>query len=56
MKTYDEMVEDFSTLHGFDITSNSCFMSALEAPKEIEQKIESFDIREGIRIPQFHGC
>lgn len=53
LRGYDEMVEQFGELHGYDITALPHGAAALQAPLEIAESIESFDIKEGVKIPSY---
>tara|TARA_Y100000310_G_C20602000_1_gene773516 strand:- start:209 stop:1036 length:828 start_codon:yes stop_codon:yes gene_type:complete len=53
VRTYDEMVDQFAELHGYDISNVPGFREALKQPDVIIDKIESFDICEGVKIPTF---
>ena len=51
MRTYDEMVDAFADLHGYDVMAETAFRNAMERPQKIVDTIDSFDIKEGIKIP-----
>ena len=51
VRTYDEMVEQFAELHGYDVTAVPIFKAALDRPQEIMDSVERFDIKEGVKIP-----
>jgi len=53
VRTREEMIAQFSELHERDITNELGFKDALDAPDEIISKIERFDLREGVKIPDF---
>ena len=51
VRTYDEMVEGFADLHGYDVSQLPIFKTALERPLEIVGDIDWFDIEKGVKIP-----
>jgi len=53
VRNRDEMIEQFATLHGYDVSVVSKYREALDAPDEICDKVEMFDLKEGIKIPKF---
>ena len=48
-----EMVALFTLLHGRPIINDDCFFAALDQPRLILDKIESFDLRHGTKVPSF---
>lgn len=51
VRTWDEMVEAFADLHGYDVTAVPSWKAAMERPQEIVDSIDRFDIKEGVKIP-----
>jgi len=52
VRNHDEMVEAFADLHGYDVTALPQFNSAINhRPNEIVESIDTFDIKEGVKIP-----
>ena len=51
VRTYEEMVEEFADLHGYDVTAMPELKAALERPQEIVDSIDWFDIKDGVKIP-----
>lgn len=53
VRTHEEMVAGFADLHGYDVSYSPGFKDALEAPNAIIDTIESFDLRENVKIPSY---
>ena len=51
VRTRDEMVAQMAELHGYDVSYSPGYKEAFAAPDEIIDKVEEFDIREGVKIP-----
>lgn len=51
----EEMVEQFASLHGYDVSYVPGFKEAFENPERIANEIESFDLRSGVKIPSYVG-
>ena len=51
VRTKEEMVQEMSELHGYDVSTTPGFKDAFDSPQAILEKVESFDIRDGVKIP-----
>jgi DNA polymerase-3 subunit alpha len=55
VKSYEEMLDDFSNLHGFGVYEMDDFINPMKASDDLLEDIESFDLRDGVKVPLFQS-
>lgn len=53
VKSYQEMVDDFAELHGYDVSCCDGYSHALAAPNEIIDMVQDYKLRDSIVIPKY---
>lgn len=55
VKSYEEMLQDFGALHGYDVSDVDDFINPMKAADDLIEDIESFDLRDGVKVPLFQS-